>query len=130
MGQTPERGDLVLINLNPQAGHEQMGRRAAIVLSPKMFNDATGFAVICPITNQKKGYPYEVDLPTHGIPVPGGEPVTGTILVDQERTLDWQARRIRILRSIESDPIKQDEYDKIMIEIVDDCLAKIATFLS
>ena len=130
MAQTPERGDLVLINLDPQAGHEQAGRRTAIVLSPKLFNAKTGFAVICPITNQRKGYPYEVDLPTNGIPVPGGAPVTGTILVDQERTLDWQARRIKVLRSIEPDPKKQIADDKTMIGIVEDCLAKIATFLT
>ncbi|WP_063263440.1 type II toxin-antitoxin system PemK/MazF family toxin, partial [Bacillus cereus] len=90
MSSVPERGDFVILNFDPQAGHEQAGRRTGIVLSPKLFNESTGFAVICPITNQEKDYPYEVKLPEEGIPVPGGSPVTGVILVDQERTLDWR----------------------------------------
>ena len=59
----PKRGDLIVLNFNPQAGHEQAGRRNAIVLSPKEFNELTGFIVVCPITNQKKNYPFEVNLP-------------------------------------------------------------------
>ncbi|GAA2623564.1 MULTISPECIES: type II toxin-antitoxin system PemK/MazF family toxin [Bacillus] len=122
MSSVPERGDFVILNFDPQAGHEQAGRRTGIVLSPKLFNESTGFAVICPITNQEKDYPYEVKLPEEGIPVPGGSPVTGVILVDQERTLDWRARRIRILRSHED--------DEQILDIIDECLAKIATFLT
>jgi mRNA interferase MazF len=68
---TPERGDLVYLNFNPQSGHEQSGRRPGIVLSPHAFNLVTGFAVVCPITSQEKGYPFEVKLPD-GLHIKGG----------------------------------------------------------
>lgn len=113
----PERGDLIVIDFNPQAGHEQKGRRTGIVLSPKSFNDATGFALICPTTNQQKGYPFEVELPAPGVPVSKGFPVTGVVLVDQVKSMDWSARRVQIL-------------GRAPKEVIDDCLAKIATFLT
>lgn len=88
----PKRGDFIVLNFNPQAGHEQAGRRNAIVLSPKEFNQATGFIAVCPVTNQKKNYPFEVDLPKGGISLDGGGfPITGVILTDQVKTLDWTA---------------------------------------
>lgn len=83
----PERGDLVYINFNPKSCHEQAGERPAIVLSPYDFNIGTGFAVVCPITNQVKGYPFEVPLPNDLI-------ITGVILADQVKSLDWRARRM------------------------------------
>ena len=81
----PERGDAVWISLNPQAGHEQAGRRPALVLSPANYNGKVGLVLLCPITNQKKGYPFEVELPS-------GLPVTGVVLSDQVKSLDWRAR--------------------------------------
>lgn len=81
----PERGDLVWLTFNPQTGHEQSGRRPALVLSPKAYNEKTGLAIFCPVTSQKKGYPFEVPLP------PGLE-IAGVILSDQVKNLDWQAR--------------------------------------
>ena len=81
----PERGDVVWITLHPQAGHEQAGRRPAVVLSPAAYNAKVGLALLCPITNQVKGYPFEVPLP------PGGT-VTGVILSDQVKSLDWRVR--------------------------------------
>jgi mRNA interferase MazF len=81
----PDRGDAVWITLNPQAGHEQAGRRPAVVLSPAAYNDKVGLAIFCPITNQIKEYPFEVVLPT-------GLAVTGAILSDQVKSLDWRAR--------------------------------------
>lgn len=113
----PGRGDLIIINFNPQAGHKQTGRRTGIILSPKEFNDKTGFALICPITNQKKGYPFEVDLPDSGVTVLNGYPVTGVILVDQVKSMDWKERNVLVLGTAPE-------------EIVEDCLAKIATFLT
>jgi mRNA interferase MazF len=86
----PDRGDLVYLSFDPQAGHEQAGRRPAIVLSPKSFNQATGFAAFCPITNQTKGYPFEVKLTQEDI-------ITGVILSDQIKTLDWKAIRCEIV---------------------------------
>ena len=81
----PGRGDVVWITLDPQAGHEQRGRRPALILSPAAYNGKVGLALLCPITNQVKGYPFEVALPD-------GLPVTGVVLSDQVKSLDWQAR--------------------------------------
>ncbi len=86
MAYVPERGDVVFISLNPQAGHEQAGRRPALVISPASYNRKVGLALLCPITNQIKGYPFEVDLPQ-------GLNIIGTILSDQVKSLDWRARK-------------------------------------
>jgi mRNA interferase MazF len=85
MTYVPDRGDAVWIMFNPQAGHEQAGRRPAVVLSPAAYNGRVGLAILCPLTNQIKGYPFEVILPT-------GLTVTGAILSDQVKSLDWRAR--------------------------------------
>jgi len=127
MKEIPERGDLIVLNFNPQAGHEQAGRRNTIVLSPKAFNKATGFIVVCPITNQKKGYPFEVALPDEGIPLDnGGYPITGVVLTDQIKSLDWTARSLKILKKY--DP--NDSQIGIIDAIIDECLAKIRTYLA
>jgi len=81
----PQRGDVVWIDIHPQTGHEQAGRRPAIVLSPKSYNDKVGLALLCPVTNRIKGYPFEVI-------VPSGLKTTGTILSDQIKSLDWRMR--------------------------------------
>ncbi len=86
----PKRGDAVWITLNPQAGHEQAGRRPAVVLSPEIYNDKVGLAILCPITNQIKGYPFEVKIPA-------GLPVTGAILSDQAKSLDWHERNAELI---------------------------------
>lgn len=82
----PARGDLVWLAFDPQAGHEQSGRRPALVISPAAYNRKVGLAIVCPITSRVKGYPFEVELPE------GGE-VSGVILADQVKSLDWRARR-------------------------------------
>jgi len=82
----PQRGDIVWISLTPQAGHEQAGRRPALVLSPGAYNGKVGLAILCPITSQVKGYPFEV-------PVPAGLPIGGVVLADQVKSLDWRARK-------------------------------------
>jgi len=83
----PDRGELVWLNFNPQAGHEQAGHRPALVLSPREYNEQSGVALFAPITSTVKGYPFEVELP------PGG-PIVGVVLADQVRSLDWRARRL------------------------------------
>jgi mRNA interferase MazF len=83
----PERGDAVWITLDPQAGHEQAGRRPALVLSPSAYNGRVGLALFCPITSQAKGYPFEV-------PIPAGMPVAGVVGADQVKSLDWRARKV------------------------------------
>jgi mRNA interferase MazF len=82
----PQRGDVVWITLNPQAGHEQAGRRPAVILSPHAYNAKVGLALLCPITSQVKDYPFEVRIPA-------GLPVAGVILSDQIKSMDWRARK-------------------------------------
>lgn len=90
MTWAPERGDVVWITMNPSAGHEQSGRRPAVVLSPGSYNGKVGLAILCPITSQVKGYPFEVA-------VPDGLPVQGVILSDQAKSLDWRSRKAEFL---------------------------------
>ncbi len=96
----PQCGDAVWINLNPQAGYEQAGRRPAVVLSPKSYNDKVGLAILCPITNQVKGYPFEVLLPA-------GLPIAGAILADQVKSLDWHARNAELICTLPDDTISE-----------------------
>ena len=90
----PQRGDAVWITLTPQAGHEQSGRRPAVVLSPGTYNARVGLALLCPITNQIKGYPFEVMIPT-------GLQVSGAVLADQVKSLDWQARQAEFICTLQ-----------------------------
>jgi len=93
MAYVPERGDAIWINFNPQAGHEQAGRRPAIVLSPRSYNGKVGLCLLCPITNQVKGYPFEVI-------VPAGLGVTGVVLSDQAKSLDWRVRNAEFINDL------------------------------
>jgi mRNA interferase MazF len=100
MAYIPERGDVVWITFNPQAGHEQAGRRPAVVLSPKAYNGKVGLALLCPITSQVKGYPFEVAIPD-------GLPVNGVILSDQVKSLDWKARNAEKACSLPEESTKK-----------------------
>lgn len=106
----PSRGDLIWLTFEPQAGHEQAGRRPALVLSPAAYNAKTGLALCCPITSRVKGYPFEVALPD-------GLPIAGVVLADQVRNLDWKARRFEVVAGAPPD-------------VVAETLAKLATLLS
>ena len=96
----PQCGDVVWITLNPQAGHEQAGRRPAAVLSPQSYNGKTGLAILCPVTNQVKGYPFEVLIPA-------GLPVAGAILSDQVKSLDWRARNAELVCTLPTETISE-----------------------
>lgn len=96
----PECGDVVWITMNPQAGHEQAGRRPAVVLSLQTYNSKVGLAILCPITDQIKGYPFEVLLPT-------GLPIMGVILSDQVKSLDWQARNAEFICTLSDETISE-----------------------
>ncbi|MCD6453329.1 MAG: type II toxin-antitoxin system PemK/MazF family toxin [Dehalococcoidales bacterium] len=98
------------ITLNPQAGHEQAGRRPAVVLSPQNYNGKIGLAILCPITNQIKGYPFEVLIPE-------GLPVAGVILSDQVKSLDWRTRNAELICTLP-------------IETISEVLQKLSTLLS
>lgn len=90
MAYVPDRGDLVWLTFDPQAGHEQAGRRPALVLSPRSYNASTGLCLACPITSRIKGYPFEVSIPR-------GAKVTGVALADQVKNLDWQVRKAELI---------------------------------
>jgi mRNA interferase MazF len=91
----PDRGDVVWLDFNTQAGHEQAGRRPALVLSPAVYNGKTSLMVCCPVTNQAKGYPFEVPVAPAG-----GAKLSGVILADQVRCLDWRQRNATRIASV------------------------------
>jgi len=86
----PERGDIVWLDFDPQLGHEQSGRRPALVISSKIYNEKTGLALFCPITSQQKNYPFEVSLATN-------LEISGVILADQIKNLDWKIRNAEFI---------------------------------
>ena len=90
MAYIPNRGDIVWVTFNHQAGHEQAGRRPAFVLSPTAYNDKVGLAILCPITSQVKNYPFEVLIPD-------GLKIGGAILSDQVKSLDWKIRQAEFI---------------------------------
>lgn len=94
----PDRGDIVWITLTPQASHEQAGRRPALVLSPGPYNRRVGLALLCPITAHVKGYPFEVAIPP-------GLAVSGVVLSDQVKSLDWRARQAEIVARVSRDVV-------------------------
>jgi mRNA interferase MazF len=96
----PKPGDVVWLKFDPQAGHEQAGTRPALVLSPAAYNAKTSMMVCCPITNQVKDYPFEVAI--HGNPN-----VTGAILSDQIKNLDWRARNARHKGRVSDDELAE-----------------------
>lgn len=106
----PNRGDIIWITLNPQAGHEQAGRRPAVILSPAAYNGKVGLALLCPITSQIKDYPFEVMIPP-------GLKITGAILSDQVKSLDWKARQAELICTLPK-------------ETVDEILGKLNILLS
>jgi mRNA interferase MazF len=106
----PQRGDVVWLQFTPQAGHEQAGLRTALVVSPGPYNRKVGLAIVCPITGRIKGYPFEVRLPE-------GLDVSGAVLSDQVKSVDWRARRARRVCAAPA-------------AIVDEVLARLGTLLS
>ncbi|MEW5952191.1 MAG: endoribonuclease MazF [Bacillota bacterium] len=89
----PGRGDLVWLQFSPQSGHEQAGFRPALVLSPQSYNGKVGLVLVCPVTSKAKGYPFEVLLPD-------GLEVSGVVLADQVKSLDWQARNAKYIFTV------------------------------
>ena len=105
----PARGDIVWIDFTPKTGHEQSGKRPAIVLSPLAYNRAVGLMLCCPITSKEKGYPFEVRIPE-------GNPFSGVVLSDHVRSLDWKARNASFI-------------SRAPRELSEDVLAKLQTLL-
>lgn len=102
MAYVPERGDAVWIDFSPQAGHEQAGRRPALVLSPAAYNRKVGLALFCPITRKVKQYPFEVLIPK-------GDQLKGVILSDQIKSLDWRVRKAELITQLP---------DKVIAEVL------------
>lgn len=100
MAYVPARGDLVWLTFNPQAGHEQAGRRPAVVVSPEDYNGRVGLALCCPITSRQKGYPFEVAIPD-------GLEVRGVVLSDQVKSLDWRARKAEFVATLPRATIRE-----------------------
>ncbi len=96
----PERGDIVWLEFNPQAGYEQAGHRPALVVSPKAYNEKVGLALFCAITSNVKGYPFEVVLPEK-------HKVSGAILSDQIKSLDWRMRNAKQMDSAPKDVLEE-----------------------
>jgi mRNA interferase MazF len=109
MAYSPDRGDVIGLTADPQAGHEQAGHRPALVITPKAYNAKIGLSLVCPITSQIKGYPFEVGIPD-------GLPVSGVVLADQIKSLDWRTK-------------KADYICTLPPEITEDVIAKIMPLL-
>ena len=95
----PERGDIVWLNFNPQSGHEQKGKRPAVVLSPKEYNEKVGLGLFCPITSKKKNYPFEVEISC--------KKIDGVVLTDQIKSFDWRTREIEFISKVPSEKIEE-----------------------
>jgi mRNA interferase MazF len=104
-GYVPETGDLIWLDFNPQAGREQAGRRPAVVLSPRAYNQKSSLAIVCPITSQVKGYPFEVL-------VPEGLSIGGVILADHLKSLDWRVRHAE-----KAGRLPQDVCEEVLLRI-------------
>jgi mRNA interferase MazF len=108
MSYVPDRGDIVWLNFTPQAGHEQMGTRPALILSPEKYNKKTGLAICCPITSNIKGYPFEVNIL--------GKKINGAVLSDHLKNLDWKVRKAKFI-------------EKASEEVVQQCSSKISALI-
>jgi len=105
----PDRGDVVWLTFTPQAGHEQAGRRPALVISPALYNKKVGLAIFCPITSKIKKYPFEVNI-TKGLKV------DGVVLSDQVKSLDWRVRKAAF-------------YCKVSENVLSEVIKKIGTLI-
>lgn len=94
----PDRGDAIWLNVHPQAGHEQAGRRPAVILSPAAYNGRVGLALLCPITTQQKDYPFEVRIPLQ-------LRVQGVVLADRIQSLDWRVRRAEFIGTLPAETV-------------------------
>jgi len=108
-GYVPAKGDLVAVSMDPQAGHEQRGRRPALVVSNDLFNIHTGMAVVCPLTRTHRGVPFHVA-------VAEGSSLTGFVMVEQMKSIDYAARRATFIEK--ASPVLLDE----VLAILDACL--------
>jgi mRNA interferase MazF len=105
----PEKGDFITLSFDPQAGHEQKGRRPALIISNHLFNQATGLAIACPITNTDRKIPFH-------LPVPTTSSLTGFVMVEQVKSIDYRARNARFVEKAPSELVED------VIALVDVCI--------
>ena len=105
----PRKGDFITVTLDPQSGHEQRGRRPALVVSNDLFNRHTGLCIACPITSTRRDYPFHVSIPD-------GQDVTGFIMVEQVKSIDFRSRNVKRLGHA-PDPVLQE-----VLSILDACI--------
>lgn len=96
----PRRGDIVWIEFDSARGHEQAGRRPALIVSPELYNRRVGLALVCPVTSMEKGYPFEIRIP-------GNLPISGVILSDQVKSIDWRERDVQHISRLPSYVLKE-----------------------
>jgi len=106
----PKQGDIITVTFDPQSGHEQKGRRPAFVVSKDLFNSNTGLAIVCPITNTKRGFPFHV-------PIPKDSKLTGFIMVEQVKSVDFRARRAKRIEQHSDDELLSE-----VLSILDACI--------
>lgn len=108
-GYVPDAGDLIWLTFDPQAGREQAGRRPALVLSPRLYNERSGLALVCPVTSRVKGYPFEVALPEDAR-------ISGVVLADHLKSVDWKERHA-------------EAAGRVPQEILDEVLSRLSPLL-
>ena len=95
----PQKGDLVILTFDPQAGHEQKGRRPALIISNEAFNKALGLAIACPITNTNRDFPFHVEV--------SSENLSGFIMTEQIKSIDYKAREVKFIEKVNDDILNQ-----------------------
>jgi mRNA interferase MazF len=105
----PKKGDLIIITFDPQSGHEQKGRRPALVVSNSVFNQHTGFAIVCPITNTYRDSPFHVAIAN-------SKALTGYVMVEQVKSIDYQSRKIKWIEAASNDVLAE------VLSILDACI--------
>ncbi len=106
---TPKQGDFMAITFDPQSGHEQKGRRPAFVVSKDLFNRSTGLAIVCPVTNTDRGFPFHV-------PIPKDSKLTGFVMVEQVKSVDFRSRSARKIERGDDDLLAD------VLSILDACI--------
>jgi len=95
----PQKGDLVILTFDPQAGHEQKGRRPALIISNEVFNKALGLAIACPITNTNRDFPFHVEIKSQNL--------SGFIMTEQIKSIDYKARKVKFIEKVNDDILNQ-----------------------
>ena len=105
----PKKGDLIILTFDPQSGHEQKGRRPALVVSNTLFNQHTGLAIVCPITNTKRDFPFHVAIAS-------SKTLTGYVMVEQVKSIDFKSRKVKLIE------VAADELLAEVLSILDACI--------